>query len=80
MKKFWDWMKDKQHPFMSINDKGEKNEFEKQALIGYMMEYLFEEQRHIYNTLILEVVQLFKGLSIEEVYNWLKNSIEQIQD
>lgn len=64
MKKFWQWMKEKDYPDLKAEDlivdnmitgeyKKIKSKIPKQMLIGYMIEYLYEEHGlHMYNIFI----------------------------
>ena len=83
MKKFWEWMRNKKyvyidnynHKFLENCIDKCSNQFTKQMLIGYMFEYIFEQ-----NKLIIDIPKeyfIFGHKNIYTLYKQLKQMIKE---
>lgn len=73
MDKFWEWMERKGH---TGSERWLRKECaDEQMLIGYMIEYLMENDIKISDAIPFRLENI---LSIDGVYNWLKAAVENI--
>jgi hypothetical protein len=70
MNKFWKWMEEKGYgdSHRLLYDCNKVNQ-PKQMLVGYMIEYLFDNEKYIYNTCCK---------TIEEMYDFYLNEINNL--